>query len=667
LSSYFSKQNTGGAIASRGFSYQDYCALIELFKVVDDDTFKAISCETKDDFTIFMHNKEILYQVKKKQFDIDVINEYLEKNITAKQNFIFTSKDSSKYNGLFDKRKEYEQSLISSRNPIEKQKIKIEIQEIIEKNNIKDSDKYLSSEILIYEESNIDDILFAKAIKWLENQSFKLKNIEDFLDKLRLKISDLKNNRGELNKDDFNKIVHKFKLSNEELIDIKDLNNISKWYTDIDSIVNMKQIFELFSDREKDISSAEDLISIGKYNEALNIYKYIAEREKNNKNIRLLELKVANLYYKIRDYQNTIEICNKYNSKDYLLLKANSLGQIGKYKKALTALNDIAKEERDYIVYYNIAVSHMYLNELEKAIINYKKSLEKNDSFENSYLNLAICQYQLNPLNKDILNNLNKALEHNPTFDNALSQKAEVLRYLGKYSNAKSLFREALSINSSNPISLYGLAMCLFENRKYEDGLIFFNNWLHTYFKEEIKNDIIICDLGYKKTISIAIKPVNDKLEVHIDNNIYIVQSNINKDFIFIGVVGDNDVKYPLVGKRYDRLNDFLDIKKQIIESLKLDANFIRTDNQDIDIVSTPILETIDVDKNVKISIKEEKNIFIDITINNLNIQGFTSKGKGYYNFQDEYHIHNFCQILLENNENNQKFIIETYMRCEIH
>lgn len=666
MSNYFSKENTGGAISSRGLSYQDYCALIELFKVVDNTTFKAISSETIDDFTIFIENEEILYQVKKMQFDINIINEYLEKDIIKKQNFIFTSKDSTKYNGLFDKRKEYEQSLISSRSQEEIEKIKTEIQEIIKNNKIQNSDKYLNSEILIYEESNIDDILFAKATRWLDNQVFQLKDKDDFLDKLRLKISDLRSSRGELKKDNFNEILSKYKLSNQELINIKDLENILKWYTDTNSIVEIQNIIKKFSDREKDICEAENLISDGKYEEALDIYKYIDKREKNNKNITLIKFKIADLYYKIKDYPNTIEICNKYNSKNFLLLKANSLGQIGKHAEALTVLNNI-KEEQDYIVYFNIAVSNMYLDDLENAILNYEKSIELNNTFEGSYLNLAICQYKLDPFNKDILNNLDKALKNNPKFDNALSQKAEVLRYLGKYSKAKTIFKESLLINPTNPISLYGLAMCLFENRKYKDGLIFFNNWLKNYFKEEIKENIVICDLGYKKTISLVIKPVNSKLEIHIDNNVYIISNDITNDYMFIGVLVNNEVKYPIVGKKYERLNDFLDTKKQIIEILKLDADFISTDNPDIDVVSTPILETIDVNKNIKISIKEKNDVLINIGIDYLNIQGYVSKGEGYYNFIDEYNISKFCQIILENKENNQKLILETYMRCVMY
>ena len=45
------------------------------------------------------------------QFDVKIINEVLAKNIGYKeQRFIFSSKDSSKYNGLFNKIEEYHES-----------------------------------------------------------------------------------------------------------------------------------------------------------------------------------------------------------------------------------------------------------------------------------------------------------------------------------------------------------------------------------------------------------------------------------------------------------------------------------------------------------------------------------------------------------------------------
>jgi len=212
LSDYFSKSNTGGAIASRGFTYQDYCSLIELFQFIDNDTFKAISIETLDDFTIIINNTEILYQVKKMQFDVKIINKVLEKDIRdKKQKFIFTSKDSSKYNGLFDKVKEYNESQNSSRPDSEKEDIKEDTKKIIKKNEIENAEKYLSSTVLIYEEMNINDILYSKFYKWLELKDFQIEDKDGFLDKLRLTISDKKGNRGELKKEEFYEIVEKFK------------------------------------------------------------------------------------------------------------------------------------------------------------------------------------------------------------------------------------------------------------------------------------------------------------------------------------------------------------------------------------------------------------------------------------------------------------------------
>ena len=224
LSDYFSKPNTGGAIASRGFTYQDYCTLIELFRFVDDNTFRAISIETLDDFTIFIDNTEVLYQVKKMQFDVKIINGVLEKDIeNKKQRFIFTSKDSAKYNGLFDKIKEYDESQKSSRTDSEKEIIKKKTKEIVEDKNIKNSEKYLLSTVRIYEDTNIDDILYSKFRKWLDLKDFYIFEKDNFLDKLRLFISDKKGNRGELKKEEFYEIVDKFKSDKSQILETDSL------------------------------------------------------------------------------------------------------------------------------------------------------------------------------------------------------------------------------------------------------------------------------------------------------------------------------------------------------------------------------------------------------------------------------------------------------------
>jgi len=241
LADYFSKSNTGGAIASRGFTYQDYCTLIELFQYVDNDTFIAILIEGFDDFEIFIDNIKILYQVKKMQFDVKIINEVLEKDIGDKeQRFIFTSKNSAKYNGLFDKVTEYKESQKSSRTDMEKEVIKNETKEIVEKNNINNSEKYLLSPIRIYEDTNIDDILYAKCHKWLRSKEFQILNEDDFLDKIRLTISDKKGSRAELNKIEFYEIVDKFKSNKTQITEtdslpLDDIHYITIELDDVDN------------------------------------------------------------------------------------------------------------------------------------------------------------------------------------------------------------------------------------------------------------------------------------------------------------------------------------------------------------------------------------------------------------------------------------------------
>ena len=125
------------------------------------------------------------------------------------------------------------------------------------------------------------------------------------------------------------------------------MDNILNWYTDINSIVEIKKILELFSDRQNDICAAEESIKIEKYEEALDVYKHIGRMEKNNKNIALIDFKIADLHYRRKAFDDTIEICNKYNSNKFLLLKANSLGEVGRHREALILFNTILEEGED--------------------------------------------------------------------------------------------------------------------------------------------------------------------------------------------------------------------------------------------------------------------------------------------------------------------------------
>ncbi|MFH0708878.1 MAG: CDC27 family protein [Pseudomonadota bacterium] len=448
----------------------------------------------------------------------------------------------------------------------------------------------------------------------------------------------------------------------DRLLKLIHIEKVLDFYTNKELLIELNKILELCPNHTIEIYEAEKCIQNQEFPEALIKYKKILEVENQNDQTEALEYKISAIYVQLNEYQEAIEICKKYNNTTkFLMIYGICLGKLHKYEEAISVFMKINTHELDDKILYNIAVSYMFLHDLENAINYFNLSIEKNDHFENSYLNLAICQYILNPLNNDVLRNLDKALALDKNMEQALSQKGEVERFLGKYAKAKQLFKEALKLNPINTTALYGLAMCFFENGKYEDGLIHFNNWFYNLYQKHINNEVIIIDIGNKKTISFTVKAIGNILELSIDNKKFILQSNIGNDYMFIGA---NEENY-IIGKKYLKFNDYLNTKTQIIEILNLTQNIIDIENILMNHIPTPIFETIDPDQKLKIYIDENEG-YIKIVIAEMTIEGFIERLEGFYNFIDYYNNIPFCSIILENAENDQNFIIDTFNRCEI-
>lgn len=452
----------------------------------------------------------------------------------------------------------------------------------------------------------------------------------------------------------------------EKILNYIQIENVLDFYTDKELVIELNKILELYPNHTTEIYEAEKCIQTQEFSQALNKYKKILEEVIQNDQTEALEYKISALYAQLNGYYEAIEICKKYSdATKFLMIYGICLGKLHEYEEAISVFMKINTHEWDAKVLYNIAVSYLFLHDLENAIKYFTLSIEQNNQLANSYLNLAICQYISGPLNNDVLKNLDKALAIDNNMEQALSQKGEVLRFWGEYTQAKKLFKDALKINPINITALYGLAMCLFENKKYREGLIYFHNWFYRVHQKDIDDVKIFADLGYIKNIFLIVKTGLNKLELDIDNNKFFVQSNLEKDYIFIGIHEMENTKIPIIGKYFLNFEDYLNTKTRIMEILKLTENMIETDNKDINIISTPILEAIDYDKKLKISIDEDKNL-IEIKIGEMTISGFIEVVEGFYKFIDEYNSMPLCTIILENSENDEKFIIDTYDRCEI-
>ncbi len=79
MKDYYSPKNTGGAVASRGFEYQDLCAIKYYLEYVDEDDFKSLTLEQTNDFSIlFKDNREKIFQVKDYKLSKKELNDILD-------------------------------------------------------------------------------------------------------------------------------------------------------------------------------------------------------------------------------------------------------------------------------------------------------------------------------------------------------------------------------------------------------------------------------------------------------------------------------------------------------------------------------------------------------------------------------------------------------------
>lgn len=57
MNNYYSKINEGGAAASRGFEYQDLCAIRYFLDYVDKEDFLSLTLEQINDFSLLLKTK----------------------------------------------------------------------------------------------------------------------------------------------------------------------------------------------------------------------------------------------------------------------------------------------------------------------------------------------------------------------------------------------------------------------------------------------------------------------------------------------------------------------------------------------------------------------------------------------------------------------------------
>jgi tetratricopeptide (TPR) repeat protein len=186
--------------------------------------------------------------------------------------------------------------------------------------------------------------------------------------------------------------------------------------------------------------------SLGKYKEALKFYE-TSLKFSGNQSI-LAYYNIALLYNKQKKYTKAIDAC----------------------QNALELYNEQTPSEAlfyKYAIYYTLGLSHLYLKNKDEALTHFFKSLELNENYKDTYVNIG-CIY--NDFKKLDLakENLNKALQMDPQ-DACALENLGWNSYLAKdYTKALKYTKKSVQLDPNNADAFYNLGKIYSATKKEE-------------------------------------------------------------------------------------------------------------------------------------------------------------------------------------------------------
>jgi tetratricopeptide (TPR) repeat protein len=548
--SYFSKKNTGGTFASKGFSYQDACALFFAVKHLGIPSFKSIGIETDDDFCVLSGSNKTLYQVKDKVISFSEIS----KNLSVNRVLI-----GSSLNKNVETFCEYLSQFRNHQNSDESKEEKLLVEgnfdDILEKKGlpkIKDFEPSWSLEHV--PSANLLESIAVRIQSWSGKQGM-LVSIDDCLDKLFTEFSKARDTRAYIKKAELEKIIQSFSATFQITSSNHDSFPVPKCHDVINSIgLSANNILDKFATK---IVEADDLLKKKDYEESYKIYSHLVTFVQSEE----IYVCCASVCQMLNKKSEAIEY-----SKSALKLNPKSIGpriilgtiysDEGKNRLALDYLESAYLDDNENpFLLYNLGVLYIRLKKIDKAIQYLEKSIHFNQSQFDAYINLSICQFSTG-IFRESLTNIDRALALEPGQLNALSHKGEILRFFGDTLDAMELFNRCLAKDPDNFISLKGIALC----NLYEGNVSGAAQLIKLYEKEindsVIEKGISFIDPGWLKTNHINVLPYDSKYFKAIYNDIVILVPKPHLDMIGVGVLKEEKVFMPIIVKEYE-IDDF--------------------------------------------------------------------------------------------------------------
>jgi tetratricopeptide (TPR) repeat protein len=179
---------------------------------------------------------------------------------------------------------------------------------------------------------------------------------------------------------------------------------------------------------------------------------------------------LADVYFasnKTRLAKETLEITvKKFPSNTEALLKLAELYYlVRQYENAITNINKALKIDENMANAYFLKGSvFKEMGDTAKAISSLQTAIEQDNKFFDAYLDIGILYAtRKNPIAFEYFNN---ALRINPNSENAVFAKAKLLQDLNKIDESITLYKEILVRNKDNSDALYNLGAISLEKKK---------------------------------------------------------------------------------------------------------------------------------------------------------------------------------------------------------
>ena len=499
MDNYYSKINEGGPAASRGWEYQDLCAIRYFFDYVDEEDFLSLTLEQTNDFSVLFKTKEMVFQVKDYKISKMEINEILA--CTGKSdnicNYIIAPSWNSFIANIIQKKKEYHNACSAKRSDEQTKAIQEQIMSVIDKNGYSSNAMVCNFEIVNKEE--LEEKILYRICTWNRihgydaDEKLVLKQLVAIVQKQRgvrgsLNDSTLKyivqNSRVEKRKMNTQKFMNYHKenilaslnvLSNEK-IHFRELINLIIAYIEHDEYAKaLDKLNELVIEmQDAEIYRAWVLLQLGNYKEAEQICNNILNRN------------VESVYSSAYFYKGIVNYYKK------------------KYKKAYTYIcksiqfgNQITYEQAAYLSKIEIRLN----KSLEEAKELLKQCIEMESKDSEIYYELALLSQP-----HEAIELLTKSLDYDSNNYKARFRLAEYYRILGSdllaYNQYKIYFSEFE--NLKNWRALQGIVYCLINIGNKEEAESYMLQFMSSFINSaanKIKDHqtVILMDLTWNE------------------------------------------------------------------------------------------------------------------------------------------------------------------------